>query len=76
MVALEDDEAVCIPEKIRLSMLNLSMNPFDPAYHSWRIHSVCLRNIMSWSFVKKISVFFGKILTDIKTDERSRKIWV
>ena len=30
MVALEDDEAVCIPEKIRLSMLNLTMSPSDP----------------------------------------------
>ena len=43
MVALEDDEAVCIPEKIRLSMLNLTMSSSDPAFNSWRIHSVCLQ---------------------------------
>ena len=40
MVALEDDEAVCIPEKIRLSMLNLTMSPSDPVYKSWRKESV------------------------------------
>ena len=35
MVALEDGEAVRIPEKIRLSMLNLTMSPSGPAYNSW-----------------------------------------
>ena len=73
MVALEDDEAVCIPEKIRLSMLNLTMSPSGPAYNSWS-------TLCKWTFedgwgrqVIKVSGWKASIFGDVSVG-RGREV--